>query len=162
MFDSSDNPEDSEEFENPKVNWSTLQSLFLDECACHVLFLLDCCYAGSSAKQTSSTSNVEAIAAAGFEQMAPLRGSDSFTTFLTQVLKEGREKNTSMVASVLARRVSALLNSPQASGKGTRVTPQHFPLHNGKTFIEITPILPLDLDSISGNHVLVVLAYPLS
>ncbi|RYO95986.1 hypothetical protein DL765_011724 [Monosporascus sp. GIB2] len=149
-----DNPEDTEESENPKVNWSTLQSLFLDDCICDVLFLLDCCYAGASAKQTSSKSNVEAIAAAGFEQVAPLRGSDSFTTFLTEVLKEVRKEDTSIVASVLARRVSALLNSPQASGKGTRVTPQHFPLHNGKTFIEIAPVLPLTLDSVPNGDIL--------
>ena len=139
-LDFRDNPEDSDESTNPGVNWSTLQSLFLDDCLSHVLFLLDCCYAGSSARITDSTSKVEAIAAAGFEQVAPLRGSDSFTTFLTRVLKEIRNDEKTIVASVLARRISALLNSTDVARKDSRVTPRHFPLHNGKWFIEIGPL----------------------
>ena len=139
-LDFRDNPEDSDESTNPGVNWSTLQSLFLDDCLSHVLFLLDCCYAGSSAKITNSTSTVEAIAAAGFEQVAPLRGSDSFTTFLTRVLKEIRNDEKTIVASVLARQISALLNSTEVARKDSRVTPRHFPLHNGKGFIEIGPL----------------------
>jgi len=143
-----DNPEDAEDIEdaensgNPYVNWSALQNLFTNDCTSDVLFLLDCCYAGSSTKITSSKSIVEVIAAAGFEQLAPLRGSDSFTTFLTKVLKEARSIGKPIVASVLARRISALLNSTDVSSRGTRVTPQHFPLHNGKSFIEIAPLLP--------------------
>jgi hypothetical protein len=41
----------------------------------------------------SSTRNVEAIAAVEFEQVAPLRRPDSFTTFLTEFLKEVRKQN---------------------------------------------------------------------
>jgi hypothetical protein len=131
--------EDSGEQFRPSVNWSTLQSLFLDDCSSHVLFLLDCCYAGSVAKITNSSSTVEVIAAAGFEQVTPLRGIDSFTTFLAKVRKEVRSEEKSIVASVLARQVSALLNSTDVAEKGVRVTPRHFPLHNGRFFIEITP-----------------------
>jgi hypothetical protein len=144
----SDNPEDSDDSEptNPAVNWSTLQTLFLDDCLGHVLFLLDCCYAGSSAKIANSASIVEVIAAAGFEQVAPLRGPDSFSTFLTKVLKEIRSQEATIVASVLARRISALLNSTDVAVRGTRVTPRHFPLHNGRGFIEIGPLLQQQLD----------------
>jgi hypothetical protein len=106
----------------------------------HVLFLLDCCYAGSSVKMANSTSIVEVIAAAGFDQVASLRGPDSFSTFLTKVLKEVRSQEATIVASVLARRIAALLNSTDVAVKGTRVTPRHFPFHNGRGFIEIGPL----------------------
>jgi hypothetical protein len=152
---SRDNPELDEQTIRddlrPAVNWSTLQSLFLDDCSGHVLFLLDCCYAGSVAKITNSSSIVEVIAAAGFEQVTPLRGSDSFTTFLIKVLKEVRSNETTIVASVLARQVSALLNNTDVTEKGVRVTPRHFPLHNGRLFIEIAPQLKQTSDPCSAS-----------
>ncbi|KAK4155841.1 hypothetical protein C8A00DRAFT_31284 [Chaetomidium leptoderma] len=111
-----DNPEDTDDADNPYVNWSALQILFFND---------------------------SAIVAAGFEQVAPLRGPDSFTTFLTKVLKDYRRKETPMVASVLARQIAALLNSPQLdTSSNERVTPQYIQFHDGEDSILIAPAQP--------------------
>jgi len=138
----SDNPEDDTgDASNISVNWSGLQNLFLNDCSCHVLFLLDCCYGGASATAAGSRSTVEAIVAAGFEQVAPLRGPDSFTTFLSKVLKRNRQKERYVIASVLTRQISALLKSPQADKTfNLRVAPHFIRYHDGGDSILIAPV----------------------
>ncbi|KAI5859745.1 heterokaryon incompatibility protein-domain-containing protein [Durotheca rogersii] len=117
----------------PSVNWSALQSLFLNDCDSHVLFLLDCCFAASSVLSTDAKSTVEAIVAAGFESMAPLQGKDSFTTFLTAALRESRTEGLPVFAGRLCSRVSASLNQTKRISErngGRRVTPFHISFSN--------------------------------
>lgn len=128
----------------PKVNWSALQSLFLDDCDSHVLFLLDCCFAASSVLSTNGASTVEAIVAAGFESVAPLRGKDSFTTFLAAALKESRNDKLRVFASRLCARICAKLNQTERMserGGGRRVTPHHIPFSNTPERIVIGALL---------------------
>ncbi|KAH7010882.1 uncharacterized protein B0I36DRAFT_56897 [Microdochium trichocladiopsis] len=117
----------------PKINWSALQSLFLDDCHSHVLFLLDCCFAASSVLSTDGASTVEAIVASGFESVAPLREKDSFTTFLTAALKESRNEEQPVFVGRLCSRISAKLNRTERISEregGRRVTPFHIDFAN--------------------------------
>ena len=129
---------------NPKVNWSSLQSLFLDESKSHVLFLLDCCFAASAVQFTHGRSVVEAIVAVGFDKVAPLQGKDSFTKFLTDVLKHNRVNQTGTYASRLCALVAAGLNQTRAriGGKGSerRVTPHHLVYSNRPSTIFLYPL----------------------
>ncbi|KAK8034169.1 heterokaryon incompatibility protein-domain-containing protein [Apiospora rasikravindrae] len=117
---------------NPKVNWTSIQGLFQDECQSHVLFVLDCCYSAAVARYAHASSTVEAMVAAGFERVAPLRGAHSFTMFLIKVLKDMREGNEAAYADVVCRMVSAQLNrtDPAAAERSIRATPHHIPFSN--------------------------------
>lgn len=143
---SSHNPCYKDEDENPKVNWSSLQGLFLDECRSDVLFVLDCCYSAAAAEYTHATSTVEAMVATGFEGVAPLRGEHSFTMFLVSVLKSRREEDKATFADALCRMVAAKLNRTDMKGalETTRSTPRHLPFANKKEKIIIGEIQEFD------------------
>jgi hypothetical protein len=118
---------------NPRVNWSALQSLFINECRSHVLFLLDCCFAASSVQYTDATNTVEAIVASGFEGVAPLRGEHSFTTFLALELGDCRAKRQAIYANRLTSLVAARLNQTEwveAGRRSRRSTPHHLVFSN--------------------------------
>lgn len=85
-----------------------MQNLFLHECSSPFLFLLDCCYAGAFAHREQSTSTVVALAATGFHDVTPVRGSDGFTSFLTRALKEERDKNKAINVAYLKTLVSPI------------------------------------------------------
>ncbi|OIW26652.1 hypothetical protein CONLIGDRAFT_482534 [Coniochaeta ligniaria NRRL 30616] len=126
----------------PQVNWSALQTLFLHECASPVLFLLDCCYAGASVHREQSSSTVVALAATGFHDVAPVRGKDSFTTFLTRALKAERDHGRSVHVAYLKTLISAMLNNPDmldVRGPRRRVTPDYFPFSNGFITLRVLP-----------------------
>jgi hypothetical protein len=130
---------------NPKVNWTALQALFLDECKSSVLFVLDCCFAGSAAQLTECSSNVEAIFVVGSEGVAPLRGKDSFTRFLTDSLKYYRSQSQGIYAAWLCSVVSATLNKTEhrvETGTSDRVTPWHTAFKNRPATIYLCPLLP--------------------
>lgn len=135
----SHNPRDKPYDQNPKVNWSRLQGLFLDECLSDVLFILDCCYSAAAAEYTNATSTVEALVATGFEGVTPLEGSDSFTSFLVMVLEELRLKGHAVFADVLCRMVSAKLNRTdlKEAVERNRSTPRHIPFANKRRRIII-------------------------
>ncbi|KAK8031273.1 hypothetical protein PG990_001007 [Apiospora arundinis] len=117
---------------NPKVNWTSIQGIFQDDCEAHVLFILDCCYSAAVARYVHASSTVEAIVAAGFERVAPLRGAHSFTMSLCRVLKEMRESEAAAYADVVCRMVSARLNrtDPATPERSLRATPHHIPFSN--------------------------------
>jgi hypothetical protein len=75
---------------SPTVKWSAVQSVF-EECACDVLFLLDCCAAAGAAPD-SGHGVIETIAACGFETWAPGPGRHSFTNALIKVLDDWIDK----------------------------------------------------------------------
>ena len=139
----SDDPATVEYDKNPKVNWSALQSLFLDECQSHVLFLLDCCFAASVVQYTDGSSMVEAIVAAGFNRVAPLQGKDSFTRFLTEVLKECRNDHKAVYTNRLCSLVSSRMNQTDSRierGTSRRVTPHHLFFSNSPSKIKLYPM----------------------
>jgi hypothetical protein len=130
---------------NPKVNWTALQALLLDECKSSVLFVLDCCFAGSAAQLTECSSNVKAIFAVGFEGVAPLQGKDSFTRFLTDSLNYYRARSQGIYAAWLCSVVSVTLNKTEhrvETGKSHRVTPWHTAFKNRPATIFLCPLLP--------------------
>ena len=106
---------------NPRVNWSATQQLFFDGCAAHILFLIDCCYAGASTQRSPSQSLVEAIVATGFDRMTPLRDQLSFTTNLAAELRQCRKGDLPIDVNSFAR----LLQTSMKNRKG-KVTP--FPI----------------------------------
>lgn len=142
----SHNPSHRDEDDNPKVNWSSLQGLFLDECQSDVLFVLDCCYSAAAAEYTHATSTVEAMVATGFEGVAPLRGDHSFTMFLVSVLKSRREEEKATFADALCRMVAAKLNRTDLKSalETTRSTPRHIPFANKVDKIIIGEIQEFD------------------
>jgi hypothetical protein len=75
---------------SPTVKWSAIQTVF-EECACDVLFLLDCCAAAGAAPD-SGQGVIETIAACGFETWAPGPGRHSFTNALVEVLDDWIDK----------------------------------------------------------------------
>jgi hypothetical protein len=75
---------------SPTVKWSAIQTVF-EECACDVLFLLDCCAAAGAAPD-SGQGVIETIAACGFETWAPGPGRHSFTNALVEVLDDWMDK----------------------------------------------------------------------
>lgn len=110
-----------------------MQSLFIDDCDAHVLFLLDCCFASASIKYLDGTSTLEALCASGFENVAPLSGKDSFTTFLVDILKDCRVKGAPIYAEKLRSKITAKMNRTywQTEERQTRrVTPHHFNFSN--------------------------------
>lgn len=125
------------------VDWTALQAVFLTSCKSHVLFLLDCCFAASSAQYKDAESTVEAIVASGFESVAPLQGKDSFTTFLRAALRECRTNNERIYAGRLCSRVCASLNLERRileHGGGRRVTPFHITFSNSEHRIMMCPL----------------------
>lgn len=140
----SDDPTTVDSANNPKVNWSALQGLFLDECDSCVLFLLDCCFAASAVQYTDGNSVVEAVVAAGFNRVAPLQGTDSFTRFLTDVLKDRRNsKKPGVYVARLCSLVTAKLDKTDLNrDKGTsrRVTPHHIVFSNQASVIYLCPL----------------------
>jgi hypothetical protein len=129
---------------NLKVNWSALQGLFLDECDSCVLFLLDCCFAASAVQYTHGNSVVEAIVAAGVDRVAPLQGTDSFTRFLRETLRECRTKEeTGIYSARLCSLISAKLNQTDSNmekGTSRRVTPHHLVFSNRPSMIYLHPL----------------------
>ena len=126
----------------PQVNWSALQTVFLHECESPIFFVLDCCYAGASVHRESSTGTVVALAATGFHDVAPVRGKDSFTTFLTKALKSERDKGRTVHVPYLKTLISAMLNNPDmldVRGTSRRVTPDYFPFSNGTIALKVLP-----------------------
>ena len=127
----------------PKVNWSAVQSLFLDEGESHVLLLLDDCYAGSIVQWTEASNHVEAIVATGFDGVAPIRGKDSFTRALTDTLKDCRIEKREMSIARLSSLVAARLNQTEwrvEKGSSLRVTPQHLTFSNNNHTIRLQMI----------------------
>jgi hypothetical protein len=124
----------------PKVNWSALQNLFLDEGESHVLLLLDDCFAGSIVQWTEGSKTLEAIVATGFDGVAPLQGKDSFTRSLTDTLRECRSEHKEMSVSRLCALVAARLNQTEwrmEKGSSRRVTPQYLNFSNANPTIRI-------------------------
>ena len=118
---------------NPRVRWSDLQYLFLNDCDADVLFLLDCCFAGSSVLRCSGNSTLEAIFASGFHSQAPIAFKHSFTTFLTNALREARCKEEPIYAETLCRKIAAAMNQNLRQpdmGHGHSVTPHHITFSN--------------------------------
>ncbi|CZR51720.1 uncharacterized protein PAC_01597 [Phialocephala subalpina] len=76
--------------DSPFVDWSAIQTLF-GTAVSDVLILLDCCAAASSAAGTG-TGTMEAIAACGWETIAPPPGVYSFTNTLIEVLEDWSNK----------------------------------------------------------------------
>ncbi|KAF2809170.1 uncharacterized protein BDZ99DRAFT_499453 [Mytilinidion resinicola] len=134
----------------PQVNWSAQQALFLHKCDSPVIFMLGCCYAGASVHREQSSSTVVALVVTGFHSVAPMRGSDSFTTFLTKALKQMRENQEAVDISYLKTMISDILNSSNALGeRGTdrRVTPDYFPFFNDPKRAITLRVLP-----VPGDH----------
>jgi hypothetical protein len=103
-----------------------MQQLLLQDSKAHILLLLDCCKASASIQYTSGTSVVEAVTAAGFENVTPLRGIHSFTSNLVSTLDDLQGRP--ITASHLCSKITARLKSywPREIGNEKRVTPHHF------------------------------------
>ena len=116
--------------DNPSINWSSLQQLFLNDCKSHVLFLLDCCRAAASVQDSAGSSVVELIAAAGFESVTPRRGQHTFTSNLILTLDDCR--GLPVRTPDLMRKLTARLKHhwPIEAGNEKRVTPGHFIISN--------------------------------
>jgi hypothetical protein len=85
---------------------------------------------------------VVALAATGFHDVAPVRGKDSFTTFLTKALKSERDKGRTVHVPYLKTLISAMLNNPDmldVRGTSRRVTPDYFPFSNGTIALKVLP-----------------------
>ena len=72
-------------FPKPEVNWTSLQQLFLRGHQSHVLFILDCCYAGAAVPSDSATTVAHAIHASGLD-VTPGTEKYSLTNHFTQEL----------------------------------------------------------------------------
>ncbi|RDW83049.1 hypothetical protein BP5796_04540 [Coleophoma crateriformis] len=117
---------------NPKLKWSSLQQLLLSGCKSHVLLLLDCCNAAASIEDASSASVVEVTTSTGFENLAPLQSTNSFTAHLVLTLEDLLVRQTPVPASVLCKKVTARLKARWLGRDANerRVTPHHFALHD--------------------------------
>lgn len=91
---------------SPTVKWSAIQSVF-EECACDVLFLLNCC-AAAGATPDSGQGVIETIAACGFETWAPGPGRHSFTNALIEVLDDWMAKPSFSVAMLHSEMLSVI------------------------------------------------------
>ncbi|KAL8661088.1 MAG: hypothetical protein Q9202_005902 [Teloschistes flavicans] len=89
------------------VQWSSIQTM-LEEAACDVLILLDCCAAASSGGNTGK-GVTEVIAACGFEAFAPGVGPHSFTSNLTEELRYLGRSKPSFTTAFLHNKVLARL-----------------------------------------------------
>lgn len=108
--------------------------LFVHECDSPVVFLLDCCHAGASVHREQSSSTVVTLAATGFHDVAPVRGKDSFTTFLTEALKRVRGNQEDVTVAYLKTLISADLNNTDklnSRGISRRVTPDYIAFSSG-------------------------------
>jgi hypothetical protein len=116
--------------DNPSINWSSLQQLFLNDCKSRILFLLDCCKAAASVQDSAGSSVVELIAAAGFESVTPLRGQHSFATNLILTLDDclGLPVRTPDLMRKLTARLKH--HRPTEAGNEKRVTRGHFIISN--------------------------------
>jgi hypothetical protein len=84
-----------------------------------------------------------ALAATGFHDVAPVRGKDSFTTFLTKALKIERENERDVSAPYLKTLISVMLNNPDmldSRGTSRRVTPDYFPFSNNTITLRVLPV----------------------
>ena len=126
---------------NPRISWSALQGLFLDECDAHTLFILDCSFAGASVRLRGGSSTVEAICASGFHNTAPTISKYSLTTFLTKTLKECRAKNQSIYAKTLCQKVTADMNQASARGQSHVVSPYHINFSDNPNSIILSALI---------------------
>ena len=76
--------------ETPQFEWAGLQNLFLDETMSDVVFIIDCCQAGSCIRFVKPRKNgvVQLLAASGFETSTALDGKHTFTANLVTELQE--------------------------------------------------------------------------
>lgn len=83
------------------------------------------------------------LAATGFHDVTPVRGKDSFTTFLTKALKQERENGREVNVPYLKTLVSAMLNNPSnldLRGVSRRVTPDYFSFSNNTINLRVLPV----------------------
>ena len=116
--------------------------LFVHECDSPVVFLLDCCHAGASVHREQSSSTVVTLAATGFHDVAPVRGKDSFTTFLTEALKRVRGNQEDVTVAYLKTLISADLNNTDklnSRGISRRVTPDYITFSNNTVTLRVLP-----------------------
>ena len=81
---------DNENRETPQFEWAGLQNLFLDETESDVVFIIDCCQAGSSIRFAKHRNRgvVQLLAACGFETSTALDGKHTFTANLVTELQD--------------------------------------------------------------------------
>ena len=81
---------DNEKRETPQFEWAGLQNLFLDETMSDVVFIIDCCKAGSCIRCVKPRKRgvVQLLAACGFETSTALGGKHTFTANLVTELQE--------------------------------------------------------------------------
>ncbi|KAF8863483.1 hypothetical protein BDZ45DRAFT_101627 [Acephala macrosclerotiorum] len=105
------------------LNWSSLQSLFLDGWKGHILHLLDCCNAGAFINAAHGTSIFEVICATDGEDLTLLQGPDSFTSFFLDHLEGSIE--TAISAADLTTEMRNTRANERARPGVKKVTPQH-------------------------------------
>lgn len=90
-----------------------------------------------------------ALGATGFHDIAPVRGTDSFTTFLTKALNQQRDDERDVDVAYLKTLISAMLNNSDmltSRGVSRRVTPDYFPFSNRTVTLKVLPTRE-DLDN---------------
>ena len=97
-----------------------MQQLFLRGHQSHVLFILDCCYAGAAVPSDSATTVAHAIHASGLD-VAPGTERDSLTNHFTQELKQRRKETLPISLFSLCN----LLNNRMKRTGGKCVIPYH-------------------------------------
>ena len=97
-----------------------MQQLFLRGHQSHVLFILDCCYAGAAVPSDSATTVAHAIHASGLD-VTPGTERDSLTNHFTQELRQRRKETLPISLFSLCN----LLNNRMKRTGGKCVIPYH-------------------------------------
>jgi hypothetical protein len=116
------------------VDWSDIQPSLRDSKG-HVLVLLDCCYAGQSARATETVipSNVELQAACAMNVTTVGPGPWSFSMAWLRVAEEMLSQKGHITIAEMHHALSTRENRLQDG-------PQHWPLQRGKRTIRLEPL----------------------